>query len=185
MNQKVLWTIIVVIILALGIYFVASKKSNNTTNSSSSTQSSNTQSNSSSTNQVSNSTQSLKDLLALGIAQKCSFTSNGNSGSVYLSSGKMRGDFSVTQAGKTMMSHMISDNNTYYVWTDGQTQGFKMSYNVQSSAPQPYANQSVDVNQKNNYSCSPGVVDSAEFTPPTSVNFMDYSSIDTIPGGMK
>src|ERR1035437_9338850 len=60
---------------------------------------------------------SLKDLLSKGIAQSCTFSSDASSGTVYVSSGKVRGDFGTTVDGNVTKSHMIVDGNTSYIWT--------------------------------------------------------------------
>ena len=125
---------------------------------------------------------SLKELFALGTSQKCTFTNttdaSESSGVVYLSNGKMRGDFTSVAAGKTIQSHMIVEGKTSYVWSDAMAgQGIKMSFedtDTPSSAPE---GQSVDLDAKTNYSCSGWGVDQAIFVLPQGVEFKDLSAM--------
>jgi hypothetical protein len=97
-----------------------------------------------------------------------------------VSGGKSRGDFTATVNGKAMGSHMIMDGKTSYIWTDGQTQGFKMSVDAAATATakdQAAAQQSFDANKKLNYSCSAWSADSAMFSLPAGVQFTDMSAM--------
>lgn len=114
-------------------------------------------------------TRSLRDLLTLGAAQRCT----NPAGTVYISGGKMRGDFGTT--------HMITDNGTSYMWTDGQTKGFKMSLDSSAQAnvtPQPGQ---VNVDEKTDYDCGAWTVDTSVFSLPAGVQFTDFSSIMVVP----
>ena len=126
---------------------------------------------------------SLKDLLTLGKTQTCNFSDDmGNTGAIYVSGGKMRGDFSSKIEDKVLGSHMIVDAETSYVWTDGQKEGFKMSFDkqeVEASAQQ--ANEgSVDVDKKIDFSCKAWVSDSSVFVVPTDITFIDFDNL-TLP----
>lgn len=132
---------------------------------------------------------SLKDLLSAGVAQKCTFSSTSESGSsegtTYISGGKVRGDFTTVASGKTMVSHMISDGKTSYIWTDGEKNGFKMTVSDQptaTGAKTDYTggsstNSAADLNQQADYKCSGWVTDGSYFTPPTTVTFTDFSQM--------
>lgn len=124
----------------------------------------------------------LKALLALGIAQKCTF----DQGTVYMDGGKVRGDFT-TSAG---VSHMISMNNTSYIWMDGQTTGFKTTFNPNATAAPstetatsaPATPQGgVDVNQQANYNCGAWTADGSLFVLPKGVTFQDLSKFMASP----
>jgi hypothetical protein len=130
---------------------------------------------------------SLKDLLATHSNQKCTFsesTANTSSqGTVYIASGKMRGDFSSTVSGKTNVSHMVSDSQNMNVWVDGQTQGFKMSLKATSNNSMNSnmnSHQSVNPDTKYNYSCSSWVADNSMFTLPANITFTDFSSLQLL-----
>lgn len=120
---------------------------------------------------------SLRDLLSAGIAQKCTYSmtdENGqNEGTTYISGGKMRGDFSMMASGKTTKSHMISDGKTSWIWTEGEPNGFKMTVEETDASPAP----GTDWDEKVDYKCSAWVTDGSFFTPPTNVNFTDFSEL--------
>jgi hypothetical protein len=129
---------------------------------------------------------SLKALMMAGVAQKCTVNySNKNSqsqGTIYLASGKMRGDFTGTNAGKTETSHMINDGTTVYTWVDGMAMAMKMSVSAMqamqsTSTAQSAQNQSVDPNANYQYNCSPWSVDSSLFAAPANINFTDESQM--------
>lgn len=132
----------------------------------------------------STSMKSLKDLLTSGVAQKCTFSDNtqtGNmDGTTYITTGKMRGDFNSTVSGKTTGTHMIVDGKTSYMWVDGQTTGFKMSFDPQSVDTKAPSEQAIDMNKTLDYNCSPWAVDNSLFTTPTGVKFTDFSTL-TVP----
>jgi hypothetical protein len=128
----------------------------------------------------------LKDLFSASKSQKCTFSdsSSGSSGTVYLSDGKMRGDFTSSTQGQTVTSHMIVQANTSYVWTDASDQGVKMSYekvtqltSATASAQANGTNMPISLDQKINYQCSAWTLDPAVMTLPTTVKFNDFSSL--------
>ena len=122
---------------------------------------------------------SLKDLLSAGIAQKCTYSTTDDSGTsegtTFISGGKMRGNFSMMASGKTTKSHMISDGKTSWIWTDGETTGFKMM--VEETSEESSIEGGTDWDQKVDYKCSPWVTDGSYFTPPSNVEFTDFSEL--------
>ena len=128
------------------------------------------------------SSMTLQSLLSLGSAQKCTFTdatsaTASSEGTVYVSSGKFRGDFTSVVAGKNIMSHMIVSANDAYVWTDLTPGGFKMALATIEKQQAPGANQGFDPNKKVNYSCSPWTVDAKVFALPTGIQFSNMTNI--------
>lgn len=166
MNKKVIISVGVIVLLALGAggFMLKSATTTNTTN---------TDSNSSETGAM----KSLKDLLGLGSAQACSF----EGGTVYVSNGKMRGDFTTNAAQGTMSSHMIVDGQTSYIWIDGQSTGFKMTFDAaaQQEAQESVKN-NIDINKQSNYNCKAWSADLGVFTLPKDVTFTDFSAL-TVP----
>lgn len=120
---------------------------------------------------------SLKDLVMLGGDQTCTFqdTETGNSGKVYMTGGKVRGDFSSSMEGTTINSHMVSDNNTVHIWMDGNNTGFKTSLDKveQSSSNQ----NTVDINKQVDYQCSGWSPDNSMFELPSNVKFTDLGNL--------
>jgi hypothetical protein len=129
---------------------------------------------------------SLKNLMMARSSQKCTVNytmANGQSqGTIYLASGKMRGDFSTQVNGKTESTHMINDGQSIYTWIDGMSNGFKMSAQMNMSAtstkPSDHQN-SIDPNANYQYNCSAWSADSGEFSQPSSVTFSSMDQIQT------
>lgn len=139
-------------------------------------------------NEVKSGMMSLKDLIAAGVPQKCTFSSTNdsgtNQGTTYVSGGRVRGDFTNTFSGKTTMSHMISDGKTSYIWTDGESTGYKMTVPETSASPgtapsseEPAMSGEGDLNQAADYNCSAWIPDNSMFTPPADVTFSDFSQM--------
>ncbi len=123
---------------------------------------------------------SLRELMALANNQRCTFsdTETGSSGEIFVSGGKVRGDFEVTAEGQTISSHMISDTENLYMWTDGLDTGLKMSI-IEAGEPEDNMSgetQSVDLNQKVDYECTGWNVDNSKFDLP-DIEFNDFSAM--------
>jgi hypothetical protein len=170
MNKKVLIIIVVILLLvAGGWYFMSGKKSV-----SPSTQ------NPTGTEAPSAAT-SLRNLIAKGVSQSCTFSADKSKGTIYMTGGKIRGDFEITDAelnGKTMTSHMIILDNTNYMWTEGSKTGIKMNFDA-SATPVPTSGTSTansfSANTDLNYKCSAWIVDTGKFTLPTDVTFAAFA----------
>ncbi|HTL39798.1 MAG TPA: hypothetical protein VL306_03225 [Methylomirabilota bacterium] len=172
MNNKTLWTILgIIVVVALGIWVY---KSQNPTNPTTSVTNNSTQN---SSDQSSAQPTSLKSLLSSGSSQQCTFndTASNTSGTVYVTSGHLRGDFTSTVNGATQKSHLISDGQTSYIWIDGMTTGFKTNFGATTQGNNQV--QSVDPNKSIDYSCTSWNVDSNMFTVPTTIQFADLTAI--------
>lgn len=158
-NKNVLIGVVLLLVLGVGGYFFLNKKTSVSTPAQT---------------QTSGPT-SLKDLLAANLPQKCTFPE----GTVYISGGKFRGDFSSDVSGKAVVSHMISDSKTSYIWTDDQKQGFKMTISdeVKAEGQTEVDKNGVDVNAKLDYKCSTWLPDSSLFNTPSGVEFTDFSAL--------
>lgn len=171
MNKKIILVGALLLLIAGG-YFMFTKSSKNSPDTS---------------GQSANSApKSLKDLLTAGVAQKCTFSmtqeSGNQSGTTYITNGKLRGDFTSQANGKTMETHMIVSGNTSYVWQEGEKEGFKSSFDPSTSvsgseAQSASTTASLDFNKQGDYKCSAWVVDESMFTPPSDVKFNDFSQL--------
>lgn len=121
---------------------------------------------------------SLRQLLAAGVAQKCTFSSEGTQGTVYTGGGKMRGDMQTTSDERTIVSHMIVDGTTSYIWMDGQATGFKTSWETTQTGTAG----GVDPNKNVDYDCGAWVTDAGQFAMPAGVTFAAMGNI-TVPTG--
>lgn len=161
MNKKVLIVIGIVLLLLVGGYFyINSKKGTGTIN-----------------EEQPSAATSLKNLIAKGVAQSCTYSTEGTNGSVYVSGGAVRGDFETTVDKVVTKSHMIVKDNTSYIWTDGQTAGFKMSFdpNATPAGTSGASNESFDASANMNYKCKTWIVDNSKFALPTGVTFSTFA----------
>ncbi len=117
---------------------------------------------------------SMKELLAAGVAQQCTFSDTTNNvttqGTVYVGTGRLRADSTTTDTLHTTVSHTIVLDNRAYVWVDGMPTGFMMSLTGTTQAPPSQPGVSAD--KKINYQCSGWLVDQSKFNLPSSVEFM-------------
>lgn len=167
--NKTIGIILAIIIIAGGVYFFTKSgaKDDSSIKNEATTQ-----------GEVKSDNTSLKKLLALGQSQKCTFSSEeagtSSKGTFYVSDGKSRGDFDVTTEGQTIASHMIYDGSTSWMWMDGQTTGFKMK--VDENQSNTASAQSVDPDKEYKFDCESWRADSSAFTPPSNVQFSDFSA---------
>ena len=119
---------------------------------------------------------SLKDLIAKGISQSCSYSTNDTSGTVYMSGGQVRADINAEVDNQATTSHLIIKDNASYLWTDGRKTGYKMAYNPDatpgpSGAPTTNSSGILNPDTSMNYKCSVWVADSSQFVLPAGVTF--------------
>lgn len=179
MNNKTLGVVVGVVVIAAVAFFLTRHKT------ATETQVAATNSSVATKSQATMEQKSLKALLADGGSRKCTYSSadaaGTGTGTVYVSDGKFRGDFSATASNKTMMSHMVSDGQQSYVWMDGTANGFKMKFD-DSMKPAPNGQtQSMDPNKNYDFSCSSWLADGSLFVTPTNVQFTDMSTMMTPP----
>jgi hypothetical protein len=196
-TTRVIIAVVIVLILIGGVYLIFGKKSSNPLQSVQNSVQNKVA-------QMTTQKMSLSDFFSLTGSKKCTFSdkSNNSSGTVYIGRGKMRGDFQSTDNDTTNSSHMINDGQYFYIWTDGQKGGYKISTETMkkqaaqvtmspdNTETQPSAGP-VDMNQQADYSCGGWSVDTSMFILPQGVTFTDYSSMmqgmqnGTTPGTMQ
>jgi hypothetical protein len=183
MNTKVVVSIAVVILLLVG-GGVAYKMMKSST-SSATTQASVTESNVSPTAPASttqNVEGTMKDLMTAGKSEVCTYSNavNGTTvnGKLYVTSGKMRGDFASVNSGnkETVNSHiLINDMQTAYAWTDLSNRGVKIAISAATATASNSG--SPDMNQKVQFSCQGWTPDDSMFTVPTTVTFYSMKAV--------
>jgi hypothetical protein len=125
----------------------------------------------------------LKSLLSRGKSQKCTYSNKIESasigGTVYVSDGKMRGDFTTTTEKIKVNGHMIVYGKYFYTWNDLRKEGIKMAYDPNEQAPTSVpvntSNQAPDINKTFTYTCQGWVTDNAVFTPPSDITFSTFA----------
>ena len=126
----------------------------------------------------------LRELLTGGENLTCTFSYSQEGadmdGTVYVSGGKMRGDYSMMQGGESFDSHMISDSELAYMWGSNSqtgTYGFKVPITDMEAEKGDSQYQAVDWDQTMDIQCSRWMPDASKFNPPTDVNFQDLGAI--------
>jgi hypothetical protein len=126
---------------------------------------------------------SLKALIAQGVAQTCSYNTGNSQGTIYMDGGKVRADITLTDVSvnkQPVKSHMIIADSLIYVWTEGRNTGFKMAYDP-NATPVPAGTKTtnaagmLDPTLQMNYKCGVWIADPSEFNLPTGINFSSIS----------
>src|SRR3989344_9044863 len=87
---------------------------------------------------------SIKELIADGKPQMCTFSNSTDttesSGTIYIANGLVRGDFTTTVkadgVSSKVESHMLVNNGFNYIWTSDSNQGFKIALSESEQTPQ-------------------------------------------------
>lgn len=144
---------------------------------------------------------SLRDLLALGQNQKCTFTATDTqnnvktdtSATLYISGKKMYEEIQMVSSDKavpTTNMAMISDGTYIYTW-DVSKKMPGMKIKIVEPTPgttEDTKTQSVDMDKKFDMKCSSWMVDDSKFVVPTDVKFTDLTemmkNIPTMPANI-
>ena len=95
-----------------------------------------------------------------------------NGGTVYISGGNIRGDFSTVAEGITMNTYFILRDGYTYNWSSvAPNSGVKMLIPVDSETTVNSEVYSWSANQIGDYDCDPWTADESKFTLPTNVTF--------------
>ncbi len=126
---------------------------------------------------------SIKELLGMGISQKCSYEINEDGQ-------KMKGEILVGNGGKfkqitevseekgTMKINVISDGTYVYYWNEamkGMGSKMKIDSVEQVKVTGTPEEEKVDMNKKINYSCNPINLSESDFALPSGIKFVDLS----------
>jgi len=130
----------------------------------------------------------LAALLALSRNLECAVAHDvdpqfSSEGTVFLSEGKIRGDFLTGLRGEQVLSSMIIRDNTMYLWSiiDGQAWGMRSVLGVEVSEREGAAletQEPIGLEDEIQYDCKPwAYVDGSVFVPPSDVLFRDLTTI--------
>ena len=129
---------------------------------------------------------SINELIAKGQDLMCTYSTvdeqgNDNSGTVYLSNGRMSGDFTLTTPGQEPVnSHVINDGQYQYSWQEGDEEGYKLSLDQSDQQmaddSQEQGEDGVNQDQNFDFNCQNWNVDEGRFVPPSNINFIDFTS---------
>jgi hypothetical protein len=131
-----------------------------------------------------------------GRPTRCELSKGENTMTYYLEGKKLRADMNNVvgegQTAKKMISHMVSDGATFYMWADGEKRGTKMAVPSEEETKQmaedakKYQTETSSVptfSSENDYAalkddgytidCKATGIDNSLFTPPSDVTFID------------
>lgn len=120
-----------------------------------------------------NKTTSIRDLLSSEESYRCTILNN----NVYISGGKLRGEFSYNYSGITTITHMIIRNNIIYSWMDGQNSGFEIPLNNQNQGFQ----NNFDINKSQEFICHEWQPNNELFELPNNVAFQKAGEFSATP----
>lgn len=168
MNEKIIGIIIAVLLIGAGAWYFTQNK--NTSEVQNETATAETESEL----QIENA--SLKELMTRGRDTKCTWNNaeQQSSGTIYVSQGKGRADFSVTEDGQQKKGHMILASEMSYIWMDNEEKGFKIALN-NTTQTDTSTSQGVNPDEKVDYSCGAWNADSSFFVPPANVDFQEFT----------
>lgn len=181
--MKALWIILGVAVVGGGIYFATKSKDVDMVKDDNASQGMVEEE-----KDTTNTKQTFKELAMRNGSSECTFTmdvaNSSSTGTVYVSNGNVRGNFSSTAGGKTYNSHMIlKDQKDMYVWMDGSTTGFKMSIDAAAQTAQDKT--SVDPNAPYDFNCKNWNTDMSVFVLPSGVTFTSMADMmKNLPSGM-
>lgn len=119
------------------------------------------------------SSESIASLAAKSGSWRCDVAHTGENhatGIVFISGGKVQGDFNTDVPLGETQAHMISDNEYVYIWRSGMSTGFKSKLTVGSSGS---ADDQDFYYQTYTYRCSPWSPDNTKFTLPSNITFTE------------
>ncbi len=123
---------------------------------------------------------SIRDLMTMSDSITCTYSDIGstNEGTVYVSGGRIRGDFSVNTDGDMVNSHMISANDTFYIWSDDSDRGVIFSTeNIDEMNSDGGRQNTIDVEEKFDYECNSWNTDDSFFKTPDNVTFVNFNEM--------
>jgi hypothetical protein len=184
MTKTTLWAIIGVVVIGGGVYFATKNKGaeiGDVKNEGDSAQVA-TDASSSDARYKSEFKEntSLLSILNAGGSYQCTFAidvaNSKSTGTVYIANKKMAGDFEsvVPQVNMTIKSHMVSDGDYMYTWSDMMPQGVKIKIDPNATnvkTPEASGASSFDYNQNLDYDCKAWSADTSKFIPPANITF--------------
>ena len=185
MKNKVIVLIVVAIVILGGGYFAYTKysgKSGDSAGSSTVKESNNTN------NAKPTASGTFASLVARGENLTCTFEYNDNtsvtSGTVYIAdkAKRIRGDFNIKKsAGGPMQVTMIRVDGYNHIWSSAFSQGVKTKVTAEEEN-KLLSDKDSGVDENTEFECSSWTVDSAKFTLPAGMSFMDLSAQMQIQG---
>ena len=123
---------------------------------------------------------SIKDLVASGVSQKCSWKSDvdgtSSSGQMWISGKKFKQEITTTSAATKVETKAIvlSDGSYTYMWNNEMgKKGIKMAIKDDENQDFTAENGKADWNKEFQFECNPTAVSDSELAPPSDIDFQD------------
>ncbi|MBI2465191.1 hypothetical protein HYV64_03550 [Candidatus Shapirobacteria bacterium] len=123
---------------------------------------------------------SIKDLVASGVSQKCSWKSDvdgtTSEGQMWISGKKFKQEITTELAETNVETKatVVSDGSYTYMWNSEMgKKGIKMAIKDDETQDYSAENGKVDWNKEFQFECNPSTVSDSELAPPTDVDFQD------------
>lgn len=129
---------------------------------------------------------SLPDLIRLGNNIQCDFSYTGIEmegemrGTMYIADRgeQFRGDFTMTQQGQTVETHIIRNNETAYTWSQTPFGSMAVEFAIENDEDIfDASNENFNYNQQFEYSCDRWNVDASKFIPPRDIEFTNMTDM--------
>lgn len=126
---------------------------------------------------------SIKDLVASGVSQKCSWKSDvegtTSEGQMWISGKKFKQEIKTVSAETKAETRatVVSDGSYIYMWNNEMgKRGIKMA--IKEGEEQDYSaeNGKMDWNKEFQFECNPTVVSDSELAPPADIEFQDLGA---------
>lgn len=129
-------------------------------------------------------TGSIKDLFLAGKDVTCDFSHTNDfgttEGTIYVKAGdeKFRGDFTIEQTDVgTFESHIINEKTVGYTWGSSPYGEVAIKFPIlEELSDSDSSEDTFDPDQEVDYKCRAWKVDESKFTPPSDVQFMDFTT---------
>lgn len=127
---------------------------------------------------------SIRSLFNAGKSQVCTYSSEEDSGTIYITDGWLRADMT-SKDPESPASGMIITKEKQYFWDVSKKEGYVTQFSPdQQQAPadtgdtaQPQEEDTQSIDEEYNYNCKSWNVDESLFTPPADVNFIDMQAM--------
>lgn len=127
---------------------------------------------------------SLKELLSLGTAQKCTFEMNNEEGltkgEILIKGDKFKQSTEITINEEVMKVYSISDGEYFYSWNDaikGSGSKMKIDKETQPTSEGEVKQEKIDWEEKLDYKCNPATLTDTDLALPADIEFVDLSEM--------
>lgn len=127
---------------------------------------------------------SLKELLGLGVSQKCTFEVNEEGkltkGEILIMGDKFKQSLEMMTEEGPMKVYTISDGEYFYSWNDavkGSGSKMKIDKEAEISNDGEVKQEEINWEEKFDYKCNPTIFSEADLAVPTDIKFVDLSEM--------